>query len=252
MSEWWTYSLSDFLLFSAHTYYRLFELYNLAVWPWQIVALALGVGVLALWLRGGSWRGRAIAAILAICWLWVAWAYLLVRYDTINWAASYFAIGFMIEAALLVWSGLIRDGVRLRRGRDAATMTGFGMFGVALFVWPLIGLLARAPDGAGGGVRRRTGSHRGGDDRRHPRRRADTLGTSDRSNPLVRDQRRDLVDHGVAECFLVAGGRADRDCRHRPQVAMGDVLQAGRTHLLRVSQIFIDPAGLLRLFRYAP
>lgn len=145
MSEWWTYSLSDFLLFSAHTYYRLFELYNLAVWPWQIVALALGVGVLALRLRGGSWRGRAIAAILAICWLWVAWAYLLVRYDTINWAASYFAIGFMIEAALLVWSGLIRDGVRLRRGRDAATMTGFGMFGVALFVWPLIGLLLGRP-----------------------------------------------------------------------------------------------------------
>jgi hypothetical protein len=83
--------------------------------------------------------------ILAICWLWVAWAYLLVRYDTINWAASYFAIGFMIEAALLVWSGLIRDGVRLRRGRDAATMTGFGMFGVALFVWPLIGLLLGRP-----------------------------------------------------------------------------------------------------------
>jgi len=145
MSEWWTYSLSDFLLFSAHTYYRLFELYNLAVWPWQIVALALGVGVLALSLRGGSWRGRAIAAILAICWLWVAWAYLLVRYDTINWAAGYFAIGFMIEAALLVWSGLIRDGVRLRRGRDAATMTGFGMFGVALFVWPAIGLLFGRP-----------------------------------------------------------------------------------------------------------
>ena len=118
MSEWWTYSPSDFLLFSPRIYYRLFELYNLAVWPWQIAALALGVGVLALWLRGGSWRGRAIAGILAVCWLWVAWAYLLVRYDTINWAASYFAIGFVIEAALLLWSGLIRDGLRLRRGRD--------------------------------------------------------------------------------------------------------------------------------------
>ena len=46
----------------------------------------------------------------AACWLWVAWAYLLVRYDTINWAASYFAFGFAIEAALLVWSGIIRNG----------------------------------------------------------------------------------------------------------------------------------------------
>ncbi|MEZ5889005.1 MAG: DUF6064 family protein [Xanthobacteraceae bacterium] len=139
MSEWWTYSLSDFLLFSPRTYYRLFELYNLAVWPWQIVAFALGIAVLALWLCGGSWRGRAIAAILAACWLWVAWAYLLVRYDPINWAARYFAIGFAIEAALLVWSGLIRDGLGLRRGRDAAAMTGLGMFGLALVAWPLIG-----------------------------------------------------------------------------------------------------------------
>jgi hypothetical protein len=145
MSEWWTYSLSDFLLFSPRTYYRLFELYNLAVWPWQIVAFALGLAVLALWLYGGSWRGRAIAAILAACWLWVAWAYMLVRYDTINWAASYFAIGFVIEAALFVWSGLIRDGLRLRQGWDAATMTGLGMFGLALFAWPLIGLLLGRP-----------------------------------------------------------------------------------------------------------
>ena len=28
MSEWWTYRLTDFLLFSPRTYDRLFELYN--------------------------------------------------------------------------------------------------------------------------------------------------------------------------------------------------------------------------------
>jgi hypothetical protein len=140
MSEWWTYSLSDFLLFSARTYYRLFELYNLAVWPWHIAGVALGVAVLALWLRGVSWHGRAIALILASCWLWVAWAYLLLRYETINWAARYFAVGFAIEAALLLWSGLIRDGLRLRRAWGAASIAGLGLFCLALFAWPLMGL----------------------------------------------------------------------------------------------------------------
>ena len=47
MSEWWTYSLSDFLLFSPRTYYRLFELYNAAIWPAQIGARASGVAILA-------------------------------------------------------------------------------------------------------------------------------------------------------------------------------------------------------------
>ena len=28
MSEWWTYRLSDFLLYAPRTYFRLFELYN--------------------------------------------------------------------------------------------------------------------------------------------------------------------------------------------------------------------------------
>ena len=145
MSEWWTYSLSDFLLFSPRTYYRLFELYNLAVWPWHIAGVALGFIVLALWLSGGPWHGRAIALILASCWLWVAWAYLLLRYETINWAARYFAVGFAVEAALLVWSGLIRDGLRLRRAWDAATIAGLGLFCLAIFAWPLIGLSLGRP-----------------------------------------------------------------------------------------------------------
>jgi hypothetical protein len=58
--------------------------------------------------------------ILATCWLFVAWAYLLARYDTINWAASYFAAGYAVEALLLVWTGLIRNQLSLRPGREAA------------------------------------------------------------------------------------------------------------------------------------
>ena len=48
MSEWWTYRLSDLLLFSPQTYYRLFELYNAAIWPAQVLAIALGLAVVAL------------------------------------------------------------------------------------------------------------------------------------------------------------------------------------------------------------
>src|SRR5215213_7179958 len=69
MSEWWTYSLSDFLLFSPRTYYRLFELYNLAIWPAQLLALALGVLILALLRPGRVWKGRVVATLLAACWL---------------------------------------------------------------------------------------------------------------------------------------------------------------------------------------
>jgi hypothetical protein len=109
MSEWWTYSLTNFLLFSPRTYYRLFELTNADVWPLQLVTLALGVVIAFLIWRARAWSGRAVAATLAALWLFVAWAYLLERYDPINWAARYFAIAFVLQAVLLVWTGLVRN-----------------------------------------------------------------------------------------------------------------------------------------------
>jgi hypothetical protein len=139
MSEWWTYSLSDFLMFSPRTYYRLFELYNLAIWPWQILAIGLGLAVLGLWLCDGAWQDRAVAGILAACWLFVGWAYLLVRYNTINWAAGYFAVGFAIEALLLVAIGLVGDRLSLRPVRDPAGAAGLCLFTLALVACPLIG-----------------------------------------------------------------------------------------------------------------
>lgn len=101
MSEWWTYRLSDFLMFAPGTYYRLFELYNAAVWPLHVAALALGLGLPWLVLRGGAARSRIACALLAPVWLFVAWAYHWERYATINWGAEYYAAGFAIQGLLL-------------------------------------------------------------------------------------------------------------------------------------------------------
>ncbi len=144
MSEWWTYTLGDFLLFSPRTYYRLFALYNAEIWPLQVVALAPGVTILLLVLRGPAWSGRVVAAILAALWLLVAWAYMLERYDPINWAARYYAIGFALQAALLAWTGLIRDRLRFDLGTASARI-GFALLVYALAIHPLIPPLTGRP-----------------------------------------------------------------------------------------------------------
>ncbi len=144
MSEWWTYSLSDFLLFSPRTYYRLFELYNLAIWPAHDVALVLAAAILGLLLARAAWQGRAILAILAGCWLWVAWAYLFERYDTINWTARYFAIAFVLQAVLLVWRAAFgRICIRLRS--DMASGVGLAIFLFAVLLYPTIALMLGRP-----------------------------------------------------------------------------------------------------------
>ena len=142
MPEWWTYTLSDIQSFSLHSYYRLFELYNRAIWPAQVVALALGLGMgsgLHLPHRGSGLhiqRGRFIAGILAGCWLWIAVAFHATRYMTLTWTAVYFAWGFGLEAALLLWTGVVRGRLAFER-RSA----GLAIFQFALVVPPLIGPL---------------------------------------------------------------------------------------------------------------
>lgn len=142
MSEWWTYRLSDFLLFSPQAYYRLFERYNLALWPAQIVALGLGVVTALLLWRGGAHAGRIASALLAVAWLWIAWAFQLQRYATINPAGAHLAAAFAIQAALLLWFGVVRD--RMAPGRHRLAWAGVGLFLFAL-AYPLIGLSLGRP-----------------------------------------------------------------------------------------------------------
>lgn len=145
MSEWWTYGARDLLMFSTQTYYRLFELYNRDLWPLQMLALVLGVIVLVLWRRGGDRAGRAIAVILAACWLWVAWGFHWQRYASINLAAGYFALAFVVQALLLLWLGGLRGRLTPAPATRLQQRAGLGLLLFSLLMFPLIGpLLGRS------------------------------------------------------------------------------------------------------------
>lgn len=144
MSEWWTYTLQDFLLFSPRTYYRLFELYNLAIWPAQLIALMIGLVILVLLARPSPKTGALISAILALAWIVVAWAYFFQRYASINWTAAYFASAFVVEAALFAWIGVVRNGLNFSIPGIAGKI-GLCLYLFALLIQPLMGPLLGRP-----------------------------------------------------------------------------------------------------------
>ncbi|MEO6743101.1 MAG: DUF6064 family protein [Caldimonas sp.] len=148
MTEWWTYRLSDFLMFSARTYRRLFELYNTEVWPLPVVAFIGGaLGLAIAWRRVGVpvFAVPIGLTLLAACWLWIAWAFHLQRYATILTAAPWFAAAFALEALTLIAIGMI--GVR----RQAPSISGWrrssglGLFGFAVLGYPWIGVMLGRP-----------------------------------------------------------------------------------------------------------
>jgi len=145
MTEWWTYRLSSFLLFSPRIYWRLVESYNRDIWPAQVIAV--GAGLVLLWLtaapRPGG--GRIVAAILALAWGWVGWAFHWQRYATINWAAAYFAVAFWLQAALLIILGVLRTDEPARAPNPRARSVGLTLAVCGLLLYPLAGLPAGRP-----------------------------------------------------------------------------------------------------------
>ncbi len=139
MSEWWTYELSDFLLFSHRVYVRLFELHNAAVWPAQIATLLLGTSIVYAVLRPGRVADRIVPLGLGAVWIWIAWTFFVQHYATINWAAPYVAPIFALQgvalAALATGPGLRLPG---RNERSASVYAALILLGFSLIAYPML------------------------------------------------------------------------------------------------------------------
>ncbi len=140
MSEWWTYTLGDFLMFSPAAYWRLVENYNKEIWPAQIAGLIAGIAACGL---TASRRPRAAglqAILLAAGFLWVGWAFHWQRYATINWAAQYLAFAFWAQSALLLaWALLPAEN--LREASAVMQKIGWLLVLAGLVIYPAVSAL---------------------------------------------------------------------------------------------------------------
>jgi hypothetical protein len=138
MEEWRSYRLSDFALFSARVYRRLFELHNEALWPWQILALALGIVLLFALARRPPRTERMVPALLAAAWLWLAWAFFWRSYATINWAAAYMAPAAALQGVVLLWLAARPGGLPFGPVAGLARTAALALFGASVLLYPLL------------------------------------------------------------------------------------------------------------------
>lgn len=142
MSDWWTYRLSDFLMFSPETWHRLFVLLNHDVWPLQLVMLGIGLGLVAMVLRGDPRSQRIATAVLAACWLLVAWLFHWERFREIHLAAGWYAGAFLVQSALLLTPIIPR---RSRPPRLLRLRAGLGLLLFGVLLLPLTGPVQGRP-----------------------------------------------------------------------------------------------------------
>jgi hypothetical protein len=140
MTQWWTYGLSDFLMFSPQSYWRLVARYNGAWWPGQLLGVA---AALALLWTGRSHRERPALWVLALAWAWMGWAFHARIYSEIFLAAPGVALACGAQAVLLALAGALPPGVARDR-HLRLHRAGMALLLLAL-VYPLLAPLTGHP-----------------------------------------------------------------------------------------------------------
>jgi Family of unknown function (DUF6064) len=145
MTEWWTYRLSDFLMFSPAIYWRMVERMNRELWPLPLAMLALGMGLVWLAASRRPWAGKAVAGALAGVWLWVGWAFHWQRYAQINWAAEHLAAAFALQGALLLGAAWVGKAADAAPGNARSRGIGLALAACGVLAWPFMAVAEGRP-----------------------------------------------------------------------------------------------------------
>ncbi len=131
------------LPFTQQQFLAVFEEYNLAIWPAQVIFYLAGFFAVYLLFKPGVRRDKIISAVLLLMWLWNGAAYHLFFFSAINQAAYAFAVLFLIQAGLFFITGLLQGNLSFGRPQKAvSTVLGLAAVVYAMVVYPMLGALA--------------------------------------------------------------------------------------------------------------
>lgn len=126
--------------FTVDQFFDIFEAYNTAIWPAQIIAYFIGIGAVALAFRENRLYGGIVSGILALFWIWMGVFYHIAYFSTINPAAWVFGALFVLEGLLLVVVGSIWGRLSFGFNLKPIPIIGAIFILYAMVAYPLLGL----------------------------------------------------------------------------------------------------------------
>jgi Family of unknown function (DUF6064) len=127
------------LPFTTAQFLSVFEQYNQAVWPFQIVLNLLALCAIVLCFTRNRHANRIIAGILALYWLWMGIAYHLTFFASINPAARVFGVLNILQGLLFLYLGVFNSRLSFRYRADGYGIAGALFLLYGLIVYPALG-----------------------------------------------------------------------------------------------------------------
>jgi hypothetical protein len=126
--------------FTIAEFLSVFERYNNAVWPGQVLIYLAGLMAIAFTIKRGQFGSKLISAILAALWLWMGVVYHLIFFSTINKAARLFGALFIVQAVIFIFSGVVSSRLSFELRSGVRGNLGTVLITYALVGYPIIGM----------------------------------------------------------------------------------------------------------------
>ena len=127
------------LPFSVEQFLQIFENYNLAVWPLQIMLNILALFAIGIVIRKQKFADKTISGILSFFWLWIGIVYHLLYFSAINKAAYGFGMLFIIQGVIFFISGVLQSKLSFSCQTNKYGMIGSLFLLYALIIYPIVG-----------------------------------------------------------------------------------------------------------------
>ena len=127
------------LPFTTEEFLEVFKIYNLTVWPTQILLVILALLMIFVLLKKNKLSDKIISIGLTLFWLWMGIVYHYLFFTKINGAAYVFGLLFVFQAVLFFYYGLIKRNLEFNFRNNFIGVISIILFLYALIFYPLLG-----------------------------------------------------------------------------------------------------------------
>lgn len=127
------------LPFTTEEFLEVFKIYNLTVWPTQILLVILALLMIFVLLKKNKLSDKIISIGLTLFWLWMGIVYHYLFFTKINGAAYVFGSLFIIQAVVFFYYGLIKRNLEFNFRNNFIGVISIIFFLYALIFYPLLG-----------------------------------------------------------------------------------------------------------------
>ena len=122
-------------------FFSVFEKYNHAIFPVQIVLFLLTI--LALIAIGSKikQKDKVVAVILGVIWIWTGIVYHWAFFSHINILALGYGVVFILQGLFLIWEGVILYNLKFVFRMTVQAFLGYFFILYGLIIYPVIGYL---------------------------------------------------------------------------------------------------------------